>query len=150
MSRRPAVALGAVVVVLALLAPTTVAGAQGTGGPLSWHACGGGFQCATLAVPADWSQPGGEQVALAISRHPASDPQHRLGALVVNFGGPGDPGAQTLRMGGLDGLPASIRARFDIVSFDPRGTGTSRPIACVPDSTYDAELAGPPLSLIHI
>jgi len=54
----------------------------------------------------------GEQVALAISRHPASDPKHRLGTLVVNFGGPGDPGAETLRMGGLTGFPAEIRARF--------------------------------------
>ena len=144
MSRRLAVALGAVVVVLALVAPPTVAGARAGGGSLSWRRCGGRFQCATLSVPVDWSQPGGEQVALAISRHPASDPQHRLGALVVNFGGPGDPGAQTLRTGGLDGFPASIRARFDIVSFDPRGTGQSRPIACVDDATYDAFLAQDP------
>jgi pimeloyl-ACP methyl ester carboxylesterase len=144
MSRRPAVALGAVVVVLALLAPTTVAGAQGTGGSLTWHGCGSGFQCATLSVPDDWSQPGGPQVALAVSRHPASDPRHRLGTLVVNFGGPGDPGAETLRMGGLDGFPAVIRDRFDIVSFDPRGTGQSRPIACVDDATYDAFLAQDP------
>jgi pimeloyl-ACP methyl ester carboxylesterase len=144
MSRRPAIALGAVVVVLALLASTMVAGALGPGGSLPWHACGGGFQCATLSVPVDWSQPGGQQVALAVSRHPASDPKHRLGTLVVNFGGPGDPGAETLRMGGLNGFPAEIRARFDVVSFDPRGTGQSRPIACVDDHTYDAFLAEDP------
>jgi pimeloyl-ACP methyl ester carboxylesterase len=144
MSRRPAVALGAFVVVLALLAPPAVADALGTTRSLDWHGCGGGFQCATLPVPVDWSQPGGQQVALTLSRHLASDPKQRVGTLVVNFGGPGDPGAETLRMGGLDGFPAVIRARYDIVSFDPRGTGQSRPVACVDDATYDAFLAQDP------
>ena len=34
-------------------------------------------------------------------------------------------------------MPAAIRARYDLVSFDPRGTGSSRPVECVDDATAD-------------
>ena len=34
-------------------------------------------------------------------------------------------------------IPAAIRARYDLVSFDPRGTGKSRPVECVDDATAD-------------
>ena len=30
-----------------------------------------------------------------------------------------------------------VRARFDVVSFDPRGTGASRPVDCVDDAFLD-------------
>jgi pimeloyl-ACP methyl ester carboxylesterase len=148
--RRLAVAIGgllSVAIVAATGSPvaaTSRTAAPGpSGGTLAWHGCGGGFQCATLSVPVDWTQPAGAQVSLAIARHPATSGP-KLGTLVINYGGPGDPGAETLRQGGLQGMPKEIRQRFDVVSFDPRGTGTSRPVACVPDATYDAELAGPP------
>src|SRR5713226_4877759 len=38
--------------------------------------------------------------------------------------------------GTLASVPQVIRQRFDIVSFDPRGTGSSRPIDCVDDKTF--------------
>ena len=146
MLRRPTLVLGALVTVAALLAPAAraTAATHARRDPLAWKGCGGGFQCATLSVPVDWSQPTGPQVALAVSRRPASDPGQRLGSLVINFGGPGDPGAESLRHGGASSLPATIQDRFDLVSFDPRGTGRSRPIACVDDATYDAILATNP------
>ena len=144
MPRGPALAIGAVVAIVALLAPAAGAVAAAGGGALAWHKCGDSFQCATLSVPVDWTQPAGVQVALAVARHPASDRAHRLGTLVINYGGPGDPGAASLRNGGLPGIPAVIRARYDLVSFDPRGTGSSRPIACVDDATYDQVLAQDP------
>jgi pimeloyl-ACP methyl ester carboxylesterase len=93
----------------------------------------------------DWSQPAGPQVSLAVARHPATIPSERLGSLVINYGGPGDPGAESLRQGGVSDIPGVIRQRFDLVSFDPRGTGTSRPIACVDDATYDRALAQDPI-----
>ena len=34
-------------------------------------------------------------------------------------------------------VPAAVRARYDLVSFDPRGTGSSRPVECVDDATAD-------------
>ena len=41
-------------------------------------------------------------------------------------------------------FPDAIRDRFDIVSFDPRGTGASRPIDCIDDHTTDLLVAEDP------
>jgi pimeloyl-ACP methyl ester carboxylesterase len=56
--------------------------------------------------------------------------------LVINFGGPGDPGSETLPRA-FASLPEIIQQRFDVVSFDPRGTGGSDAIDCVDDETFD-------------
>jgi pimeloyl-ACP methyl ester carboxylesterase len=101
-----------------------------------WRSCGDKLQCATLSVPVDYTQPNGEQLNLAVSRVRATDPAHRLGSLVFNFGGPGDAGSDTLPSYAPQ-IPAAIRARYDLVSFDPRGTGKSRPVECVDDATAD-------------
>jgi pimeloyl-ACP methyl ester carboxylesterase len=103
---------------------------------LAWSDCGDGFQCATLNVPVDWSTPTGEQMGIAMSRLPASDPAQRIGSIVVNYGGPGEGGVDYLRKT-YGRLPAELRTRFDIVTFDPRGTGASRPIDCVDDAFLD-------------
>lgn len=144
MSRRLALLIVALVAVATTAIPAPAGAAAGPRvSSIAWKGCGGGLQCATLSVPVDWAQPTGAQVALAIARRPAKDQRHRLGSLVINYGGPGDPGTQSLRQGGSD-LPAAVRDRFDLVSFDPRGTGASRPIACVDDPTYDQILAEDP------
>jgi pimeloyl-ACP methyl ester carboxylesterase len=109
---------------------------RSTTGPLAWEDCGDGFECAVLDVPVDHAAPDGELVGISVIRAPATEPSERLGSLVVNFGGPGDPGTETLRRA-LEIVPAAVRARFDVVSFDPRGTGASRPIDCVDDATFD-------------
>src|SRR5262249_28454690 len=49
-------------------------------------------QCGTVSVPVDWSRPDGPRIELALARRPATDPEHRVGALVVNPGGPGISG----------------------------------------------------------
>ena len=107
-----------------------------TGAAVDWRACGSRFECATLDVPVDYSAPDGEQVGIAVIRRRASDPSSRIGSLVINYGGPGDPGTEHLRVA-YTALPEEIRAHFDIVSFDPRGAGDSRPIDCVDDATYE-------------
>jgi pimeloyl-ACP methyl ester carboxylesterase len=56
---------------------------------------------------------------------------------VVNFGGPGDAGTETLRAT-ADFFTAPIRRSFDILSFDPRGVGDSGPVRCVDDATFEA------------
>jgi pimeloyl-ACP methyl ester carboxylesterase len=95
---------------------------------LDWHDCGNG-QCATLAVPLDPASPHGEQIDLALARVPAKDPDRRIGTLLVNPGGPGAPGAdfapEVARR-----LPSEITDRFDVVGWDPRGTGHSSPVDC--------------------
>ena len=120
---------------------------------LSWADCGDGFQCGTLTVPIDWTGSGPEPgagrsptdtVPLALLRHPAESPAERIGSLVVNYGGPGESGVDYLRAT-WSRLPPEVRARFDVVSFDPRGTGASRPVDCVDDAFLDFGNALPPV-----
>ena len=62
---------------------------------ISWNSCYaqfGPFQCGQLRVPLDYSQPNGGVISLALVRLPASDPQHRIGSLLINPGGPGGSG----------------------------------------------------------
>ena len=110
-------------------APSRGASAPGTppmgtnGAPvptLAWRGCGGAFQCADVAVPLDYRQPAGETIALAAVRLPATDPAARVGTLVVNYGGPGTPAVSSLRR--LSKRFDGLRARFDILAVDPRGT----------------------------
>jgi pimeloyl-ACP methyl ester carboxylesterase len=97
---------------------------------LSWHACAAGgasAQCASLRVPLDYSHPGGRTITLALSRVRATaPPSQRLGALIVNPGGPGGSG---LSLAGTvaSQLDPSVAARYDIIGFDPRGVGSSTP-----------------------
>jgi pimeloyl-ACP methyl ester carboxylesterase len=103
---------------------------------VSWADCGDGFQCGTLTVPVDWKVSSGETLPLALIRRPARSPSDRIGALVMNFGGPGESGIEYLR-GTWQRLPAVVQDRFDLMSFDPRGTGASRPIDCVDNAFLD-------------
>ncbi|MEV7616417.1 alpha/beta hydrolase [Streptomyces sp. NPDC089799] len=126
----------------------------GTGSPqaapqkLDWKTCpppttaqGGGetpskeWQCATLKVPRDYADPGGEQIELALIRSPAKDKSKRLGSLVYNFGGPGGSGVTTLPGAAQD--YAALNQRYDLVSFDPRGVGASEPVICESNQQLD-------------
>jgi pimeloyl-ACP methyl ester carboxylesterase len=108
---------------------------RGSSPALHWRHCRHGFSCATLRLPMDYDDLSAGTFAMAVTRRPATDPRDRIGTLVVNFGGPGDPGSETLR-DSASTFPAAIRRRFDLVSFDPRGTGASRPAVCVDDATF--------------
>ena len=82
-------------------------------------------------------RPTATQVSVAVDPGPGARPRSGAsGTLVVNFGGPGDAGTETLPLA-IGRFPAEIRDRFDIVSFDPRGTGGTRPIDCIDDETTD-------------
>src|SRR4030095_16274705 len=63
---------------------------------IAWSACEKSTQtqCGTLKVPLDWSKPSGATISMAIARRPAKDPQHRVGTLFFNPGGPGDGAAK--------------------------------------------------------
>jgi len=103
---------------------------------LSWADCGGGFQCATVAVPLDYRQPQGRTITLSVIKRPADEPSRRLGSLFVNPGGPGISAVATVRLAaGLIYTP-EVLARFDIIGMDPRGVGGSTPIRCY-DSTEE-------------
>ncbi|MEH0927325.1 alpha/beta hydrolase [Micromonospora sp. CPCC 205558] len=140
----------AVLVALSLNAPPSLAGttpgaAGGNGsvtadttggwnGRIDWQACperpdDPGTRCGTLRLPVDWARPGGETFQLALARRTATDPTARIGALVFNPGGPGLSGVDVVLTADSQLGPDVLR-RFDIVSFDPRGTVRSAPVRC--------------------
>lgn len=91
---------------------------------LDWADCGGGFQCATAAVPRDYGRPRGPTMNIAVTRLPARNTAARIGSLFVNFGGPGGTAVDSLQAFGAF-LFETLNERFDIVGFDPRGVGQS-------------------------
>jgi pimeloyl-ACP methyl ester carboxylesterase len=105
---------------------------------LSWHGCSGGFECARLTVPVDYADPNGGSLRLAVNRLPSSG-SHR-GSLVVNPGGPGVSGLGYARSA-RSAVSQDVREHYDVVGFDPRGVGASRPIDCLTDRQLDAFLA---------
>jgi pimeloyl-ACP methyl ester carboxylesterase len=127
------------------LMPAAAAPAPG-GAPapvLTWQACDDGFQCATARVPLSYSNPHGATISLAVIRHLATDPAKRIGSLFINGGGPGEQIEGFVAQYGE--LPAVLRERYDIVTFDPRGFGYSTAIRCFPSVAAENQfLAGLP------
>ena len=130
-------------------AATTAPSASGTGSAavpkLHWGSCAaegeglGAFQCATAMVPLDYDKPKGRQITLALARLPASDPSHKIGSLFLNPGGPGGSGVDFLFGAGPFLYSDEVRARFDLVGFDPRGIIRSTPLRCY--DTFDEAIA---------
>ncbi len=101
---------------------------------LDWRSCGpNGLQCARARVPLDYDNPGGPQISIALDRLPATDPAHRIGSVFINPGGPGGSGVDAVAYGGTEVFGPQVRARFDIVGFDPRGVARSSPVQCFAD-----------------
>ena len=119
-------------------AKTSPSAAQPTAQHLAWQSCSDGLQCATLQVPLDYTKPQGQQISLALARLPASDPSQRIGSLLTNPGGPGESGIKFLQEASTTFFSSNLRARFDIVSWDPRGTGASSPVKCLSNTQLDA------------
>ncbi|WP_225805389.1 alpha/beta hydrolase [Streptomyces sp. NK15101] len=107
---------------------------------LDWRPCGD-FRCATLTVPRDYSRPGdGKTFVLPVAKAATAVPGKRVGSLVLNPGGPGEPGVRLLKDGVADDIGEGVRERFDIVSFDPRGVGGSKPaLTCLTADGADGE-----------
>jgi pimeloyl-ACP methyl ester carboxylesterase len=133
---------------------TSASSASGTGSAavprLHWGSCAAegpdleAFQCATAVVPLDYDRPKGRQITLALARLPASDPSRKIGSLFLNPGGPGGSGVDFLFGAGPFLYSDEVRARFDLVGFDPRGIIRSTPLLCF-DSLDDAEAALAPM-----
>lgn len=134
---------GAVTGIATGVGPAAAAAGVGTAGRATapvgrvhWTPCadqegdGSRAQCGTITVPLDWAHPSGRRISLALSRLPAADPAQRVGSLLFNPGGPGGPGAETVAQSGTELFSQQLRDRFDIVGFDPRGTGESTSVVC--------------------
>ncbi|MCD0448464.1 alpha/beta hydrolase [Actinocorallia sp. API 0066] len=87
-------------------------------------------QCAKIEVPLDPARPMGRKTEIALSRIPATSARPR-GFLVVNPGGPGGTGTD-FAVAVAARASARVRAAYDIVGFDPRGTGGSGAMSCLP------------------
>lgn len=112
---------------------------------LAFHECSGtqGLQCATLTVPLDYADPGDTTIAIAVARLPAFTSPAQ-GSIVVNPGGPGESGIDYLT--DAAGQFTSLRASYNIVSFDPRGTGRSEPAHCLAPADLDQYFAADPIA----
>jgi pimeloyl-ACP methyl ester carboxylesterase len=123
----------AVLTSVLLMGTCAVSAAAEPAGSIQWGPCADfpDGECGTLRVPLDWQRPRGATIDLAVARHRATDPARRLGVLLVNPGGPGGSNAEFALASSY--FSPEIRARFDIVGFDLRGTGGSEFVRC-PDN----------------
>jgi pimeloyl-ACP methyl ester carboxylesterase len=117
---------------------------SGFAGSLEWEECedenllASGVECATFAVPLDWSDTDGETIDLALVRIPAGGESR--GILLANPGGPGASGIDFVVNTGTAMVSDLGLGEYDIVGFDPRGTGRSTPLRCVDDADLDVWL----------
>jgi len=115
---------------------------------LQYHDCYDGFKCARLQVPLDWSgvdETGvsgfgsSKWVSIGILTVPATvpitDPSFG-GTILLNPGGPGGAGTEfALTSGNYYQGIFDREKHYEIIGFDPRGTGASTPSAeCYDDS----------------
>ncbi|HEY8474790.1 MAG TPA: alpha/beta hydrolase [Natronosporangium sp.] len=120
-----------------------------TGLAISVLTAGRTYECATVPVPQDWSNPdSGETFDIALVRVRGDDAENRIGSLVVNPGGPGASGVDAAVYLSLPelvgGLPDEVLEHFDIVGFDPRGVGRSSPVDCFSDADLDEMFGAEP------
>lgn len=124
-------------------------GAQSPARPaLDWRPCGS-LECTEVMVPLDRSDPGGQQISIALNRQAAAPGVTNRGVLLFNPGGPGEPGKPFLEALGpsLAGIP------FDLIGFDPRGVGDSTRIDCTqqvdPGAVYVAQGVGAAMAALR-
>ncbi|HEV2780167.1 MAG TPA: alpha/beta hydrolase [Actinophytocola sp.] len=99
-------------------------------------------QCARLSVPLDYAKPDGDTITIGVLRRRASQPDRRIGSMIINPGGPGAAGMSTAVRLFDQAKGTDLAKRFDFVGFDPRGVGASEPtVKCLTDVERDAERA---------
>ncbi|NBV74201.1 MAG: alpha/beta fold hydrolase, partial [Actinobacteria bacterium] len=111
------------------------------GGSIDWEAWDTQIETAMVSAPIDYDDPDGEQLELFVARRLADDPEHRIGSLLINPGGPGFGGSDFAFYADQI-FDTQLLQCFDIVGWDPRGTGFSEPyIDCIDDyDPYFAEI----------
>ncbi|MDO9395861.1 MAG: alpha/beta hydrolase [Herbiconiux sp.] len=109
------------------------------GQTLAWSACGSGFECTTATAPLDWTDPGGDTIDLALIKKPASGGT-RLGSLFVNPGGPGGSAYDFVEQSADYAVHPEVQTSYDLIGYDPRGTGHSDAVQCLTDEERDAWL----------
>ena len=100
-----------------------------------WSPClddpAGKSECGQLAVPFDYDDPNVGSFTLFLTRLPATDGANKIGSMLVNPGGPGFGGSSVAKDAQYY-FSSELLDRFDIIGWDPRGTGKSTPaINCI-------------------
>ena len=135
----------AVVVAMVGLASSVVAPAATAQPGPAWGPCPADvkteavvLECATIPVPLNYSDPGGEQIELVVSRLASKNPAKRRGVLMLNPGGPGGSGLAFPDFLASRGMPDSVLDSYDVIGMDTRGIGDSAPVSCgfTPDQAY--------------
>ncbi|MFF7776317.1 alpha/beta hydrolase [Streptomyces tanashiensis] len=150
-SRRIKVFAACAAVLAATATPVAAAATTGATGPdplvrfhsqsVDWHACAlgegdkigraldaAGADCADITVPLNYADPGGRTITVAVSRLKATDRAHRIGALLLNDGGPAGP---SLHMPLTKSkVMGEVAHRYDLIGMDPRFVGRSTPLDC--------------------
>src|SRR5215208_382572 len=140
-------AVGVLVAGMLVASGLAAGGAVAAPSSVAWSTCHaelGPFQCGTVQVPLDYDQPDGATISIALVRLPAGDPQHRIGSLFLNPGGPGNPGVNFALFFGPSLYTDQVRARFDLVGFDPRGIGRSSALHCFGTARQQDPYSTPP------
>jgi pimeloyl-ACP methyl ester carboxylesterase len=107
--------------------------------PIEWKPCDGStnteVECGNIEVPFDYTDPEQGSFVLFVKKHNAANPVERIGSMMVNPGGPGF-GGSSLADDAQYYFSQDLIDRFDIIAWDPRGTGESTPaVDCV--DTFD-------------
>jgi pimeloyl-ACP methyl ester carboxylesterase len=103
---------------------------------IEWTALSDRVDEGWLTVPLDYGDPRGDTIDLYVVRHRA-DPDRTVGPLLANRGGPGADGA-VLALSARSFFDDAIVDNFDVIGWDPRGTGRSEgAVDCIDDAEYD-------------
>ena len=107
--------------------------------PIEWKPCDGStnteVECGNIEVPFDYADPEQGSFVLFVKKHNAANPADRIGSMMVNPGGPGF-GGSSLADDAQYYFSQDLIDHFDIIAWDPRGTGESTPaVDCV--DTFD-------------
>ena len=114
-----------------------------------WKACDdsastNSVQCSTLDVPYYYNNPSTGTFSLYVKLRPATNPSLRIGSMMVNPGGPGF-GGSSLSDDADYYFSTDLTDHFDIIAWDPRGTGKSTPsVDCVDDYDQYFGIDSPP------
>ena len=118
-------------------APVPVGAEEYYSQTLNWEPCGENEDqfCASATAPIDWDAPAEGTIELAVIKQPASGTKQ--GSLLINPGGPGGSGWDSVYYGGANSVSADVAEVYDVIGWDPRGVGQSTPVECY---TSDAEV----------
>ncbi|MDO4241440.1 MAG: alpha/beta hydrolase [Microbacteriaceae bacterium] len=101
------------------------------------------FECGELEVPLDWKKPDGAKIKIAATRIQAKNGADKAqGTIFVNPGGPGGSGIEYLQSSANQ--YETLREKYNIAAWDPRGVGKSSPVICFDDKELDEHFFGDP------